>query len=170
MLRGCGASHLDQSFASHFLEQFEQVALALFRINVILLHHGIAKLPDSLWLLQKVPHGRANRVHSIVDAVLHVQDGCFVAKSAEHLVLGRDYDRMDGNCGIHLELEPSCRVDPPAEYNLSFCETWESARPLKRFTTNREHSTGTGIEQQSLPVRARPRNWILCGNFGYKRA
>src|SRR5208282_741591 len=169
MLRGCGASHLDQSLASHSFEQFEKVALARFRIDVILLHHGIAKLPNALWLLQEVPHGRAHRVHPVVDAVLHIQDGRFVSKGAEYLVLGGDHDRMDGNCGIHLELEPSCRVDPPAERILSFCETWESARPLKRFTTNRKHSTGTGIEQQSLPF-TRPRSWILCGNFGYKRA
>src|SRR5208282_2290810 len=120
MLCGCCASHLDQSFASHSLEQLEQIALALFRIDVILLHHGIAKLPNTLWLLQKVPHGRAHRVHPVVDAVLHIQDGRFVPKGAEYLILGRDYDRMDGNCGIHLELEPSCRVDPPAERSLSF--------------------------------------------------
>jgi len=58
-------------------------------------------------LLNQFPNGRPDRIHSVVDAVLQIQDSRFIAKRAGYLIGSRHYDGLRGNTFSHIS-----RSDP----------------------------------------------------------
>jgi hypothetical protein len=97
-LHGCTILHLDQAFGEKFLEEAKQVASAPFRLDVIFVGDRGLNLSDRARLLHQVPDSRSNRIETVVDAVLDVQDRGFPGQVAGYLVLRRYDDGTIGNC------------------------------------------------------------------------
>jgi len=83
--------HLDQSFGQKFLEKTNQVARAPFRLDVIFVCDRTLYLGDWARLLHQVPNSRADRIETIINAALDIQNRSFPGKIAGYLILG-DHD------------------------------------------------------------------------------
>src|SRR6202035_1882185 len=67
----------------------------------IFVNDHVLNLSNRAWLLHQVPDSRPDRIETVVDAVLDVQDRGFPGKVAGYLVFGRHDDGAIGNNWAH---------------------------------------------------------------------
>jgi len=74
-LAGRRAACFDQSLGRHLLEQFEQIALAAIRRDIIFFDQRISQLCNTSRLLKQIPDACADRIQSVIDGAIETQDG-----------------------------------------------------------------------------------------------
>lgn len=122
--------HFDQACAQELFKQRYQVAVATFGLDIVFLQQNLTNIRNPARCLQQLPNVRSNWVKSIVNAISHIEDGRFGAKTAGDLVLCHRDNRLLRK--IHLlrvqrDYHPPLADFPPRHFNdLSSSEQSEN--------------------------------------------